>query len=177
MKRHAPWTAAVLGLLAIFGTGCDSSAPDPAPDPVPAKAAPTATVNSAANAKKLSAEKVKTDLEARIAAGETQFGSGSASSCSPASPQLFTARCAAAADATLDVAAVALRDIGGRAGFTTLDGVARKLRTAGRDYDGLDCAHGPTAADVRHKCLAPAAVLAQGFEDLRDGANLALAGK
>jgi hypothetical protein len=41
----------------------------------------------------------------------------------------------------------------------------------------LGCATGPTAADVRRACLDPAAVIAQGFSDLRDGANLGLAGK
>lgn len=178
MKRHAPWTAALLGLMAICGTGCGgAAAPAKASPTATASASPSASAQVAVNAGELNAEKVKTDLETRIETGETAFGSGSSSPCSPSSPQLFTARCASAADATLAVAAQALRDVDGRSGFATLDGVARKLRAAGRDYDTLGCANGPAAADVRQKCLVPASVLAQGFEDLRDGANLALAGR
>lgn len=99
------------------------------------------------------------------------------SSCSATSPQLFTSQCQATADATSDAAELALREIGGRTGFATLDASARKIQAAVRTYESLGCATGPTAADVRRECLDPAAVIAQGFSDLRDGANLGLAGK
>ncbi|MEV0639415.1 hypothetical protein AB0I77_31670 [Streptomyces sp. NPDC050619] len=120
---------------------------------------------------------MKTALEESISADEQKFGTGLDSSCSTSSPQLFTAKCGAQADATSDVAGLALREIDGRAGFHTLDASARELQAAVRTYDSLGCAAGPTAADVRRACLGPAAAIAQGFSDLRDGANLALAGK
>ncbi|MBX9394250.1 hypothetical protein K4749_11725 [Streptomyces sp. TRM72054] len=120
---------------------------------------------------------MKSALEERISADEEKFGVGLESPCTPASPQLFTTRCEAAADATSDAADLALREIGGRAGFATLDAGARKIQAAVRTYESLGCATGPTAADVRRACLGPAAVIAQGLPDLRDGANLGLAGK
>ncbi len=90
---------------------------------------------------------------------------------------MFTAKCQAAADATSSAADLALRQINGRQGFATLDSVARRLQVAVRTYGTLGCAKGPTAADTRKACLVPTAVIAQGFPDLRDGANLGLAGK
>ncbi|MEV5463367.1 hypothetical protein AB0L17_35205 [Streptomyces cellulosae] len=74
-------------------------------------------------------------------------------------------------------ARLALREIDERTGFATLDAGARKIQVAVRKYESLGCPAGPAAADVRRACLAPAAVIAQGLQDLRDGANLGLAGK
>jgi hypothetical protein len=174
MKWRALRAVAMLGLSGVLITGCSDSegvnrsgqpsvSPSPSSEPISAKAQ--------------AAEKVKLALEERISADERQFGSGTNSPCSTSSPQMFTAKCKAAADATSEAAGLALSEINGRQGFTTLDSVARKLQAAVRTYETLGCATGPTAADTREACLEPAAVIAQGFPDLRSGANLGLAGK
>jgi hypothetical protein len=90
---------------------------------------------------------------------------------------MFTAQCKAAAEATAGAAELVLAEVEGRAGFATLQSVARGIQAAVRSYERLGCAAEPTAAGTRHACLRPAAVIAQGFDDLRDGANLALAGR
>ncbi|MFE6456690.1 hypothetical protein ACFVP0_04395 [Streptomyces cinereoruber] len=120
---------------------------------------------------------MKLVVEERISVDEGQFGSGTNSPCSTSSPQMFTAKCKAAAAATSEAAGLALREINGRQGFATLDSVARKLQDAVRTYGTLGCATSPTAANTRKACLEPAAVIAQGFPDLRSGANSGLAGK
>ncbi|MFF0476547.1 hypothetical protein [Streptomyces sp. NPDC004284] len=174
MKWHALRAVAMLGLSGVLITGCSdsegvnrsdqpSASPSPSSEPVSTKAQ--------------AAEKVKLAVEERVSADERQFGSGTNSPCSTSSPQMFTAKCKAAADATSDAAGLALSEINGRQGFATLDSVARKLQAAVRTYESLGCATGPTAADTREACLEPAAVIAQGFADLRSGANLGLAGK
>ncbi|CAM5386536.1 hypothetical protein SALBM311S_09909 [Streptomyces alboniger] len=117
-RRYAVRAAALLGLVAVFCTGCsgaggetrsarpsDSSASPSSEPPAPTKAE--------------IAEKVKNTLEERISADEEKLGSGVESSCSPTSPQLFTTKCQTAADATSDAADLALREIDGRAGFAT----------------------------------------------------------
>ncbi|MEU5438285.1 hypothetical protein AB0G73_33715 [Streptomyces sp. NPDC020719] len=137
----------------------------------------TSPVDDPVSAKAQAAEKVKSTLEASISAGEQQFGSGTKSPCSTSSPRMFTPKCKAAAGAVSGSADLAVQQIDGRAGFATLDSVARKLQAAVHTYEQLGCAAGPTAPRTRHACLAPAAAIAQGFDDLRGGANLALAGK
>ncbi|MEU4931022.1 hypothetical protein AB0G54_31735 [Streptomyces yokosukanensis] len=187
MKWNALRAVAVLGVAAAIITGCDNSddgaSPRPSDTPVtstqtsPASATPSQDSVPAESSKALAAEKVKSAVEDRISADEKEFGSGVKSPCSTSSPDLFTAKCRAAADATSSAAGLALREIDGRAGFATLTSTARRLQTAVRQYERLGCATGPTAADTRHACLAPAAIIAQGLDDLRDGANLGLAGK
>ncbi|MFJ3727126.1 hypothetical protein ACIPYQ_31820 [Streptomyces sp. NPDC090045] len=181
MKWQVPLRAvAMLGLSGVLVTGCSDSEganrseQPPASSPSPSSSTPSVEPVSA---KAQAAEKVKLAVERRISAGERQFGSGTNSPCSTFSPQLFTAKCKAAADATSDAAGLALSEIDGRQGFATLDSVARKLQAAVGTYTSLGCATGPTAADTRTACLEPAAVIAQGFADLRGGANAGLAGK
>ncbi|MFF4517548.1 hypothetical protein ACFY2I_41735 [Streptomyces mirabilis] len=82
-----------------------------------------------------------------------------------------------ATKATSEDASFALTQISGRDGFATLRSVAEKIEKAAVTYQELGCATNPAEAATRHACLEPAAVLAQGFPDLRDGANLGLAGK
>lgn len=175
MKWQAQLAVTMLGLSTILITGCSgSAAKDPSARP---SAASTPLSNEPVSAKAQAAEKVKLTLEDRISVDEQLFGSGTHSPCATSSPQMFTAKCKAAADATANAAGLALNKINGRKGFATLDSVARRLQTAVRTYERLGCATGPAATDTRQACLAPAAVIAQGFDDLRDGANLALAGK
>ncbi|MFB7179486.1 hypothetical protein ACFCYI_17465 [Streptomyces sp. NPDC056257] len=196
MKWQVLRAAAVLGVSGLLVTGCsDSEGAKPSDRPPAAATSDAATSDTTASdttasdapasapsaeplsAKAQAAEKVKLAVEKRISADERQFGSGVNSPCSTSSPRMFTATCKAAADATSDAAGVALTEIDGRQGFATLDSVARKLQTAVRTYHTLGCATGPTAADTRTACLEPAAVIAQGFDDLRGGANAGLAGK
>ncbi|MFD5340374.1 hypothetical protein [Streptomyces hawaiiensis] len=176
MKQCVLRTAAVLGLVAVFCTACSGSGEDGRSARPSGSSAPPSSRPSVPTTAQV-AEKVKNALEERISADEEKFGVGQKSPCTPASPQLFTVRCETAADATSDAADLALREIDGRAGFATLNAGARKIQAAARTYKSLGCATGPTAADVRRACLGPAAVIAQGFPDLRDGANLGLAGK
>lgn len=180
MKWDALRTVAILGIAAAIITGCHNSGGVATPRPsATSVTSPTPSQESvpAQSPKALAAEEVKSAVERRISAVEKEFGSGVNSPCSTSSSKLFTAKCQAAADATSGAASLALREIDGRAGFATLTSTARRLQTAVRQYDQLGCATGPTAAGSRHACLAPAAVIAQGLDDLRDGANLGLAGK
>ncbi|MGW2820122.1 hypothetical protein ACWC24_03850 [Streptomyces sp. NPDC001443] len=174
-KSPGPPASTALALSAVLLTGCGS--PAAKSTPLSATSASASVAAEPVPAKARAAEAVKLAVEDRISADEATFGSGTQSPCAAASPQLFTAKCEAAARATAKAADLALDRIDGRKGFTTLDSVARKLRTAVDTYDRLGCATGPTAADTRHACLGPAAVIAQGFDDLRDGANAALAGR
>jgi hypothetical protein len=168
MKSQALRAVAMLGLAGSLVTGCsDSVAEDRPGRPTPSASPSNEPVSTA--------EKVKLALETRISADEQGFGSGTHSPCSTSSPQMFTAKCKAAAEATSSAAGLALSEINGREGFATLRSVAQKLQAAVRTYEQLGCATGPTASDTRHACLDPAAVIAQGFDDLRDGANLGLA--
>jgi hypothetical protein len=180
MKLDALRMVAMLGIATAIMTGCDSSDGGASPRPsATSVTSPTPSRESvpAQSPKVLAAEEVKSAVERRVSAVEKEFGSGVNSPCSTSSSKLFTAKCQAASDATSDAAGLALREIDGRAGFATLTSTARRLQTAVRQYDQLECATGPTAAGTRHACLAPAAVIAQGLDDLRDGANLGLAGK
>ncbi|MEU3049908.1 hypothetical protein ABZ705_25925 [Streptomyces sp. NPDC006984] len=174
MKWHAPRAVAMLGLSGVLITGCsDSGGVSRSDQPSASASASSEAVSTKAQA----AEKVKLAVEEGISTDEQRFGSGTNSPCSTSSSQMFTAQCKAAADATSDAAGLALSEINGREGFATLDSVARKIQAAVRTYATLGCATGPTAADTRKACLEPAAVIAQGFPDLRSGANLGLAGK
>ncbi|MGA5495806.1 hypothetical protein ACPCSP_15725 [Streptomyces cinereoruber] len=174
MKRQVLRAAAVVGLSGAVITGCSGSEGADRTDQSSASSSPSVEPVSA---KAQAAQKVKLVVEERISVDEGQFGSGTNSPCSTSSPQMFTAKCKAAAAATSEAADLALREINGRRGFATLDSVARKLQDAVRTYGTLGCATSPTAADTRKACLEPAAVIAQGFPDLRSGANLGLAGK
>lgn len=174
MTRQALRAVAMLGLSGVLITGCgDSGSGNRADRP---SASPSSSSGSV-SAKAEVAQNVKLAVEEGISADEQRFGSGTNSPCATSSPQMFTAKCKAAADATSKAADQALREINGRKGFATLDSVARKLQVAVRTYGTLGCATGPTAADTRKACLEPAAAIAQGFPELRDGANLGLAGK
>ncbi|MEU9102661.1 hypothetical protein [Streptomyces sp. NPDC048361] len=135
-------------------------------DPVSAKAARVAT-----------AEKVKSAVESKLSLDEPRFGSGSKSPCATASAEMFTQKCADAAKATDADASFALTQISGPGGFAALRSVVGKIQKASATYQELGCATNPTKTATRRACLEPAAVLAQGFPDLRDGANLGLAGK
>ncbi|MFG2355201.1 hypothetical protein [Streptomyces sp. NPDC048521] len=177
MKWHVLRAMAVLGVSGAVLTGCTGAPKESASRPSALSTAPSRGSAPAESAKARAAEKVKEDLERSISADEARFGSGVHSPCSTSSPRMFTVACGAAAEATAETAGLALRDIDGRSGFATLDTTARKVRAAAGEYDRLGCATGPAATDVRQACLAPAAVVAQGLEDLRDGANLALAGR
>jgi hypothetical protein len=179
MKWYAVRAAAVVGLSGLLVTGCGhSQGKNRSGRPNVSGSVPSEPVPAKAQAAKAqAAEKVKLAVEERISADEEQFGSGMKSPCSTSSSQMFTAKCEAAADATSRAAGLALSEIHGRAGFATLDSVARKLQADVRAYEDLGCATAPTATGTRKACLGPAAVIAQGFDDLRDGANLALAGK
>ncbi|MCX5189038.1 hypothetical protein [Streptomyces sp. NBC_00268] len=183
MKWDALRAVAALGVAAAIITGCRNSNGGPSTQPSATSAAPTISATPsresvpAQSSRALAAEKVKSAVELRISADEKEFGSGVNSPCSTSSSELFTAKCRAAADATSSAAGLALREIDGRAGFATLASTARRLQVAVQQYEQLGCATGPAAADTRHACLAPAALIAQGLDDLRDGANLALAGK
>ncbi|MYX29800.1 hypothetical protein GTY75_24740 [Streptomyces sp. SID8381] len=177
MKRNTQRTVVSLSVAAVILTGCsDTDGGAPAPSSA-TSAVPSRQTVPARSSKALVAEEVKNVVEERISADEERFGSGVNSPCATASPELFTAKCQAAADATSSAADLALSRIDGRAGFATLTLSARRLQAAVRQYDRLGCAGGPAATDTRHACLAPAAVIAQGLDDLRDGADLALAGK
>ncbi|MEU1538236.1 hypothetical protein ABZ461_08925 [Actinacidiphila glaucinigra] len=89
---------------------------------------------------------------------------------------MFTAECGSAAKATGADTSFALKQIEHHEGFATLRSVAKKLRSAVARYQQLGCASDPTEASTRHACLEPAALIAQGFPDLRDGADLGLGG-
>jgi hypothetical protein len=90
---------------------------------------------------------------------------------------MFTSACQDAADAVGQDAAEALKLISGKSGFATLRSTATRLQKAVNQYTALGCSHGPSDASVRHQCLAPAAEIAQGEPDLREGVNLGLAGR
>ncbi|WP_405491804.1 hypothetical protein [Streptomyces sp. NBC_00096] len=147
-----------------------------------ASADPSASSSSSSYAdpvseKAATAEKVKSAVETRLTAHEARFGSGVTSPCSTGSAKMFTQDCDAAAKATNDDAAFSLAQIGGHEGFATLRSAAQKIQKAAARYQELGCPKNPADAADRQSCLDSAAVLAQGFPDLRTGLNLGLAGK
>ncbi|MQY12339.1 hypothetical protein SRB5_24720 [Streptomyces sp. RB5] len=167
-------TGAALTAL-VFLTACSGSR-EPGPDPS-LSAAPPVDQAEARSPKALLAEEVKTDLEKRLGVHESEFGSGTGSACSTRSATMFTQECATTAAATAEDAAFALTKTEGHEGFATLRSVAAKIQTSVSDYRRLKCASGPENPEVRDSCLAPAAVIAGAFPELRGGANLGLAGK
>ncbi|MEU6343037.1 hypothetical protein ABZ883_19095 [Streptomyces sp. NPDC046977] len=171
MKRHPTSVPAAVGATVLLTlallTGCSGR-------PVDRAATPSASPSAPGTA--ITAERVKSALEARLGANEARFGSGTGSPCSTSSARMFAADCGLAARAAGADASFALEQIEGQRGFATLRTVAQKLRTAVASYERLGCAGDPAPAATRHACLAPAAVIAQGFPDLRDGANLGLRG-
>ncbi|WP_435190068.1 hypothetical protein [Streptomyces sp. bgisy126] len=174
MKWQVLRVMAVVGLSGVLVTGCSEPEGANRTDRPSASSSPSVEPVSP---KAQAAERVKLAVEGHVSAGEGQSGSGTNSPCSTSSPQVFTAKCEAAADATSEAADLALREIDGRQGFATLDAVGRKLQAAVRTYGTLGCATGPTAADTRKAWLEPATVIAQGFPDLRSGASSGLSGK
>ncbi|MGI5512410.1 hypothetical protein [Streptomyces sp. CA-106131] len=176
MTRQLIWMAcagtAALALLA----GCSGAPAEPSPDRAASPTASTGQAKAAQSSKAVLTEHVKTVLEDRLSPDETRFGSGKGSPCSTSSAVMFTAQCGSAAEATAADASFALEQIERHEGFETLRSVAGKLRTAVTRYEQLGCAGNPTGAATRHACLEPAALIAQGFPDLRSGANLGLQG-
>ena len=172
MVGAACGVAALAGLLA----GCGGSAESAAPGRSASPPAVTSRAVDAQASRVAVAEHVKTLVEGRISPDETRFGSGTGSPCATSSARMFTAACGSAATATGADAAFVRQQIQPHQGFATLRSVTDKLMTAVSTYSRLGCAANPTAAATRHACLDPAAVIAQGFPDLRDGANLGLHG-
>ncbi|MGW7529838.1 hypothetical protein [Streptomyces sp. NPDC054783] len=178
VKRQRLWliacgaTVAVTLLAACSGSGEDSGA-----DATPSAKASRGRTAAAVSDRAVKADQVKSAVEARISPYEERFGSGVNSPCSTATSTMFTQACAVAAKETNTDAAYALKQIQGQQGFATLRSAAQKIQTAAATYQQWGCGTSPTKAATRHACLKPAAVLAQGFSDLRDGVNLGLAGK
>ncbi|WP_161245212.1 hypothetical protein [Streptomyces sp. SID1034] len=183
VKRIRLWSTtcavtAVAALLAGCGGSGGSTAPDSTVDATPSAGAPAGRRSAApASDRAAVAEKVKSAVEAQLSVDEGRFGSGSNSPCATASAKMFTRQCAAAAKGTKADASFALAQVDGHEGFAALRSVAREIQNSAAAYQRLGCAANPSKAATRHACLEPAAVLAQGFPDLRDGANLGLAGK
>lgn len=90
---------------------------------------------------------------------------------------MFTPACQGAADAVGQDAAQALKVISGKTGFATLRSAATRLQKAVDQYNALACSKAPSETSVRHQCLAPAAEIAQGEPDLREGVNMGLSGQ
>ncbi|MCF1508125.1 hypothetical protein [Streptomyces glomeratus] len=177
MKRQLIWMACG-GMTALaLAAGCSAAPAEPKPGRAAASPAASAGRAEAPRSSQAAvAEHVKTILEDRLSPGETRFGSGTGSPCSTSSAGMFTAECVSAAEATGADASIALEQIGRHEGFATLRSVAEKLRTAVARYQRLGCAGNPAKASTRHACLEPAALIAQGFPDLRSGADLGLRG-
>ncbi|MEV6722062.1 hypothetical protein AB0M94_14170 [Streptomyces xanthochromogenes] len=182
VKRIRLWSTtcavtAVAALLAGCGGSGGSTAPDSTVDATPSAGAPAGRSAAPASDRAAVAEKAKSAVEAQLSLDEGRFGSGSNSPCATASAKMFTRQCAAAANGTDADASFALAQVDGHDGFAALRSVAREIQNSAAAYQRLGCAANPSKAATRHACLEPAAVLAQGFPDLRDGANLGLAGK
>ncbi|MDT0469782.1 hypothetical protein [Streptomyces gibsoniae] len=176
MKRQLIGMACgVMAALALL-TGCSHAPAEPSHDRTVSPAASAGQAEAPQSSKTAIAEQVKTDLEDRLSPDEQRFGSGTGSPCSTSSAVMFTAKCASAAEAAGADASFALEQIERHEGFATLRSVAEKLRTAVTRYQHLGCADHPTGAATRHACLEPAGLIAQGFPDLRGGANLGLRG-
>ncbi|MER5558971.1 hypothetical protein ABT071_10210 [Streptomyces sp. NPDC002506] len=182
MKRKSLWlmscaVTAAAALLSGCGGSGEKASPGGAPDTAPSAKASGGRSVGAMSDKVAIAEQVKDTVETRLSPHEDHFGSGGKSPCSTASAKMFTRQCEAAAEATNEDAAFALAQAGSHAGFASLRSVAQKIQKSRATYRQLGCATNPAEAATRHACLEPAAVLAQGFPDLRDGVNLGLAGK
>lgn len=123
------------------------------------------------------AEAVQSTLGNRLDTDEEHYGSGTGSPCSTSSRKVLTSACAVVVQATGQDAQAALHQIQGHPGFATLRATAGHINSAARQYQRLGCAVDPADATARQDCLASAAVVAQGFSDLRDGITLGLAGR
>ncbi|MFB7510366.1 hypothetical protein [Streptomyces broussonetiae] len=176
MKRQLiGMTCGGISALALLA-GCSDAPAEPNPHRAASPAASAGQAEAPQSSKAAVADHVKTVMEGRLSPDETRFGSGTGSPCSTSSAGMFTAKCGSAAKATGADASFALEQIERHEGFATLRDVAEKLRIAVTRYQQLGCADNPTEAATRHACLEPAALIAQGFPDLRGGANLGLRG-
>ncbi|MFC7219227.1 hypothetical protein ACFQLX_13770 [Streptomyces polyrhachis] len=175
MKRQQMWlTAGAAAAVITLLSACSGTQQEDRPEKPGHAAAEQSTAKSA---KVALAEGLKTALEERLSVHENRYGSGTESVCSTASPKMFSRECAEAAATTGEDAAYALARIEGKEGYATLRSVARKLQAATADYERLACATNPTDPATRKACLDPAAAIAQGTTDLRDGTRLGLAGR
>ncbi|WP_329186944.1 hypothetical protein [Actinacidiphila glaucinigra] len=177
MKRQLIWMACSGTAALVMVAGCSNSHAEPSPDRAVSPAASVGQTEAPQSSKAAFAGHVKTALENRLNPNEARFGTGTGSPCSTSSAKMFTAECGSAAEATGADASFALEQIKHHDGFATLRSVAKKLQTAVARYRQLGCANNPTEASTRHACLEPAALIAQGFQDIRDGANLGLGGQ
>ncbi|WP_370106733.1 hypothetical protein [Streptacidiphilus sp. BW17] len=186
-KPRSAWLA--LAGLAVAGSllsGCSSPATAPAKAPAtsaPARpeysapaAAPSTAPPSLSSAGAL-AEAVQAQLLPQLDADGDRFGTGTGSPCSTSKASVFTAACEAAAKAIGQDTSQALSAISGKSGFATLRRVATQLQQAVTNYEALGCGLSPSSTSIRQQCLPPAALIAQGVQDLQDGVNLALAGR
>ncbi|MDX3236104.1 hypothetical protein PV392_10475 [Streptomyces sp. ME03-5709C] len=169
------WTVCGGTALLVLLAGCGDSHPESSPDRTASPAASTDRVDPGSSRAAV-AQDVKSSLEERLGPDEARFGSGTGSPCSTSSARMFTAECGSAAEAAGVDASFALQLIERREGFAALRSVAERLRAAAARYQKLGCADNATGASTRHACLEPAALIAQGFPDLRGGANLGLRG-
>lgn len=176
--RIASRGAVLLAASGLLLAGCTTAAETHAPPAAaarPASAADDQGVARAARARE--AEAVQQAMTARLNSNEERFGSGTNSPCSTSRSSMFTSACADVATAVGQDAKAALAAISGKSGLATLRSVATRLQQAADRYDSLGCAHAPSDTSVRHQCLDPAAQIAQGYPDLRDGVNMGLAGQ
>jgi hypothetical protein len=160
----------VSGLLL---TGCSSGGKSHPTTSASARHASPPSLSAAGHA----AEAVQSALQPQLNAHEEHFGSGTNSACSTSRSSMFTPACADIAEVVAQDAKQALTTVSGKSGFATLRSVAKRLQRAVDQYKALGCAHDPSDVSVRHRCLEPAAQIAQGDADLRDGVNLGLAGR
>jgi hypothetical protein len=157
-------------------TGCTTGTKSHTP-PTPAERHTGAAQDSGESRAGHVAEGVQQTLAPFLNAHEERFGSGTNSPCSTARSSMFTSACGDVATVVGQDAARAAAAVSGKSGFATLRSVATRLQQAVDQYTALRCAHAPGDTSVRHQCLAPAAQIAQGEPDLRDGVNMGLAGR
>ncbi|MEU3981469.1 hypothetical protein AB0F77_15390 [Streptomyces sp. NPDC026672] len=176
-RKHLRLATCGVAAAGVLLSACGGSGDGAGADVVPSVKGSVARSVEPVSGKAATAEAVKSAVESRLTVHEGRFGSGGKSPCSTASAEVFTQACGAAVTATNDDASFALTRISGQEGFATLRSVAQEIQKAAATYRQLGCELNPVKAATRRACLAPAATLAQGFPDLRDGVNLGLAGK
>jgi pectin methylesterase-like acyl-CoA thioesterase len=177
--------AIALAAGGVLLAGCSAGGKDDAPKASNAEHTSTsqdlgATQGSAATpqaGRAAQAENVQHTLSPQLTANEQHFGSGVNSPCSTSRSSMFTPACQDAADAVGQDAAQALKVISGKPGFATLRSTATRLQQVVGQYNALGCSKAPSETSVRHQCLAPAAEIAQGEPDLREGVNMGLSGQ
>lgn len=175
VRRITSYGAAVLAVSGLWLTGCSSAGKSHTPS-APAQHTSTANDPSLSPAGR-AAQGVQATLLPQLNAHEEHFGSGTNSACSTSQSSVFTSACADIATVVEQDANQALTAVSGKSGFATLRSVAKRLQQAVGEYNALGCAHDPSNYSVRHRCLEPAAQIAQGDNDLRDGVNMGLAGR